>query len=117
MLSKIDEFFLGMDHPFRLSSDVVYAMTDKQRKDIMSQLHDNYTWKGFYIGTGLTCVLFVAYIRLEVGYFPLDIGSVVGYSILTSGTSLLGGVIGTGLGSFFSISRGIWNGLISAKEI
>lgn len=113
MLSKIDEFFLGKDHPFRYSFETVFALKDHERKSIMWRLQDIWGWKGFYIGLGSTCIGSIIY----NGRFPLTIGNIIGYGLLTFANSLLGGAIGSCIGVLSSLGRGMVNGLILPKDL
>jgi len=42
-LDKLDEYFLGKDHPFRLPPDVVSTLTASKRRELFSQFQDS--WK------------------------------------------------------------------------
>ncbi len=116
MLDQLDEFFLGTDHPFLLTSEAVSKLTTEERRNIMYQLQDSWGQKFFYVGLGSSLLLSILYIRKEVGYFPSDLGSVVGFGLLTSATSLLGGAISGCVGTILAIGRGMWRGLISPND-
>lgn len=116
MLNRLDEFLLGVDHPLRLTSDAVSKLTAEKRRDIMYELQERWGWKFFNMGMVSTFLMSILYIRREVGYFPSDLGSIVGFGLLTSATSVLGGAISGCVGTILAIGRGMWNGIIKPED-
>lgn len=112
-LDELDEFFLGKYHPFRLSFAAVSALPDEKRRKIMTELQTSWGWKAFYGGLGATCIASVIYFRLKLGHFPTDIGNIIGYGVLTTAVSVLGGAISGVIGEISTICRGVWNELLT----
>jgi hypothetical protein len=116
-MNMLNEIFLGKDHPFNLDSKDVIKLTGEQRREIMFQARNSLVKKTFYSGFAITAIGSVIYFRLSTGCFPSDIADIIGYTLLGSACSFLGGLISIGIGEFYSFYRGICNGLFDLRYI